>query len=360
MVDIGSLDQLGKFLLSLCERNGTMQRNVVHLMVENMKPNRDETESTITTYLRPGCFTLPSLKTLDISNPYCLRESSMKVFLDEWLSVLPQFPVLELLVLRGFNADNMGTLHFPELPQLLELHLYNCSLGDDAFISGMLGKVPRLRVLLNLCSIYRMPEGAYDACGASLETLGVGYTWDSTHQFGRMPNLRHLKFNFAEVVRRGRFSREFSDLAGSLETLELMVDLNDAQSFPRGPAEIENDPKGFRDLQGIVADLEAKCRGGEFKKLRVIDIRDFSPEFFNGVDLFPQVRGLLEGAAARLKEVGVTLLHDDFPDECRHQWRDDYSEDDKEDIEEDDEEDDEDDEEDDEDDEEDDEEGDEE
>jgi hypothetical protein len=138
--------------------------------------------------------------------------------------------------------------------------------------------------------------------------------------------LRHLKFNVAEVVHGGRIRSEFSDLAGSLETLELMVDLNDEQSFPHGPAEIENDPETFRFLQDIVTDLEAKCRNGEFKKLRVIDMRDFSPEFFNGVDLFPQVRGLLEGAAVRLKEVRVTLLHGDFPDEYRHQWRDDYEE----------------------------------
>ncbi|OCK96110.1 uncharacterized protein K441DRAFT_657423 [Cenococcum geophilum 1.58] len=95
---------------------------------------------------------------------------------------------------------------------------------------------------------------------------------------------------------------------------------------------VEEDPDRFRTFENLLRDLDLKCRG-HFKNLRVIDARDFHEEYFNGTEIFAQTRDLLEEVAGRLKNLGVTLLHAEFPEGYRHSWLSDYEDEDEEDNE---------------------------
>jgi hypothetical protein len=306
-------ESFARLLETLVEKKPEMQGKVAHLLVENAGV-RDTFSCRVTKYLKPDCLNLSSLKSLDIMNVDSFENIG---FLGEWLQLLPHLPSLERLVLRRFQ-DSLEGLPFPQLPNLKELHLYDSFVSDESDVITMLNNVPNLRVLVSHCGIFRLPAAAWDACGDALETFACTISWINFYHLHKLTNLKHLKVECDNIYSHQTqdLTSKFDSLAKTLETVELMASIEDELIFP-GESEGEpEDERRFAVFKNVVLDLEKKCRA-DFKKLRVIDVRSFHSGYYDGTRIYALVREFLDTASRRLRdELGVTLLHHEFPESC--------------------------------------------
>lgn len=255
---------LPRFLHTIKCRRPELQSSVTDLAVSWLRSGNSgpgyRGADMIKKYLRPNLINLTNLRALDIEN----HPSDGTVYLSQWCALLPHFPALRRLSMRGFRKQLSKLL--PRLPQVDEAWFYNCTVPTKPECRRVIACLPNIRTLVNFRSFRHLPENALDEISNKLETCA----WlvpsknmaDCNKGLRRFTKLKHLKIMDLEAFLQGNFVN-FSD---TLETLELV----------RGPASMWHhgplDQGSYTRLRSLLVQLATQC-AQIYTTIRIVDLR---------------------------------------------------------------------------------------